>query len=181
MSADKADAPEAPAVEPATTDSTRRGRYIPYSGGSAGWFENSGVLKSERANNYGYAEEMDFPEVRGKQFLRWGMGDDRRSSARRQRKLPVNVVLGERTLAMTTWDINERGVRLQFTEDLGLEVGRDLTIELLEEAGGAPRQTLDGQVIWLEQGGSTRAVWNVGVFFPYVSAEDAATLRTLLG
>lgn len=180
MSADKPDTPDTSAVAPATTEATRSGRYIPYSGGSAGWFENSGVLKSESRSNYRYHEEMDFPEVRGKQFLRWGMGTDRREAARRQRKLPINLVLGERSVAMTTWDINERGVRLQLTEDLGLEVGRDLTIELLEVADEASVLTLDGQVIWTEQAGSTRPVWNVGVFFPYVSAEDAAALKSRL-
>ena len=50
---------ETPAAE-----ETPHGRYIPYSGGSAGWFENSGVLKYERHQNYQFHREMDLPEVR---------------------------------------------------------------------------------------------------------------------
>ena len=40
-------------------ETTKDGRYIPYSGGIMGWFENAGVLKCEHPNNYRYHEMID--------------------------------------------------------------------------------------------------------------------------
>jgi hypothetical protein len=162
-------------------DLTPHGRYIPYGGGSAGWFENSGVLKSERRNNYKYHEEMDLPEVRSKQFLRWGPAFDRRDGTpRKRRQLPINLLREGSSAAMTTWDINNRGIRLQFTESPNMAMGDAMSVELLDAPGGKVLTMLDANVIWLEQGGAMREVWNVGLFFPYVSAEAGVTLNQLL-
>jgi hypothetical protein len=166
--------------DPRAAEQTAGGRYIPYSGGSAGWFENSGVLKSERHNNYRFHQEMDLPEVRSKQFQRWGPSFDRRGTGRTRRTLPINVLREGRSTPMTTWDINSRGIRLQFSEAPDFAQGDEVSVELLEAEGGKVLALLDAQAIWIEQTGATRDVWNVGLFFPYVSAEASAMLTQLL-
>ncbi len=58
--------------------STYKGRYIPYGGGSLGWFENSGVLKCEKGNNYKFHTAIDSRVIWnarvGKRRLVWNMG-----------------------------------------------------------------------------------------------------------
>ena len=167
--------------ESISADLTPRGRYIPYGGGSAGWFENSGVLKSERRNNYLFHREMDLPEVRSKQFERWGPAFNRREGGPRERReLPINVLREGSSTPMTTFDINNRGIRLQLTEPPDMAIGDELNVELLEAPGGRVLTLLDAHVTWLEQAGATRRVWNLGLFFPYVSPEAAVTLNELL-
>ncbi len=161
-------------------DVTPSGRYIPYSGGSAGWFENSGVMKSERRNNYQFDKEMDLPEVRSKQFQRWGPAFDRRTGDRKRRTVPINLLKEGSSTALTTWDINNRGIRLQFETPPALVIGEQVSVEVLDAPGGAVLAMLDAQVIWLVQMGATREVWNVGLFFPFVSAETASLLAQLL-
>lgn len=167
--------------ESSASENTREGRYIPYSGGSAGWFENSGVMKSERRNNYGFHVEMELPEVRRKLFERWGPNEERRQAGpRSRRQLPINVLRDGESTAMRTWDINARGIRLQFTEPPRLSNGDEVSIEVLGGPEGEVRTLLDAQVIWVEELGSTRPVWNVGLFFPYISAESAVVLNEIL-
>jgi hypothetical protein len=181
--------PDSSAPEPTTdgkeesisADLTPRGRYIPYSGGSAGWFENSGVLKSERRNNYLYHQEMDLPEVRSRQFERWGPAFERRGGTPRKRKeLPINLLREGSSTPITTWDINNRGIRLQLTEQPDMAVGDELSVELLDAPDGKVLTLLDANVTWLEQAGATRQVWNVGLFFPYISPEAGVTLNRIL-
>jgi hypothetical protein len=168
-------------VEAAKAETTAQGRYIPYSGGSAGWFENSGVLKSERRNNYRYQEEMERPEVRRKLFERWGPSEERRQAGpRTRRQLPIHLLREGESTPMRTWDINNRGLRLQFTEPPRLSNGDEISVELLAGPEGEVLTLLDAQVIWIEELGTTRKLWNVGLFFPYISAESAVTLNALL-
>lgn len=157
------------------------GRYIPYSGGSAGWFENSGVLKSEQPNNYRYHVEMDRPEVRSRQFERWGPSFDRRGDPRKRHQLPINLVRNGVRTAMTTWDINTRGIRLQLADAGGLASGENLQVELLDLPGGQPVLTLDGQVVWAREEGTTQKLWNVGIFFPSITHDEAAQMVAQLG
>jgi PilZ domain len=182
--ADEPSAPvpaEAPAQKPARSEATASGRYIPYSGGSAGWFENSGVLKYERHNNYQFHREMDLPEVRSKQFERWGPAFDRRQGDRRRRELPINVLREGKATGLTTWDINNRGIRLQLASEPAFGKGDSVSVELLDAPGGKALTLLDAQVVWFEQVGTTRAVWNVGLYFPYVSPESGTILTQLIG
>jgi hypothetical protein len=81
---------------------------------------------------------------------------------------------------MRTWDINNRGLRLQFTEPPRLSNGDEISVELLAGPEGEVLTLLDAQVIWIEELGTTRKLWNVGLFFPYISAESAVTLNALL-
>lgn len=167
--------------ESISADLTPRGRYIPYSGGSAGWFENSGVLRSERRNNYLYHQEMDLPEVRSKQFERWGPTFNRRAGdPRRRKEIPINLLQEGRSTPMITFDINNRGIRLQLTELPDLAVGDELSVELLDAPEGTVLTLLDANVTWLQQAGATRQIWNVGLFFPYISPEAGVTLNEIL-
>jgi PilZ domain len=168
-----------PKAEP---EATQRGRYIPYSGGSAGWFENSGVLKSEARNNYQFQKEMDLPEMRTKLFLRWGPAFDRRQTGvRRRRVVPINLLKQGSSVAMNTFDINSRGIRLQFDAAPTLALGDEVSVEVLNAPGGAVLTMLDAQVIWQEQSsGAAREVWDLGLFFPFVSAESSALLTQML-
>jgi hypothetical protein len=173
---------QAPAKTKAGTDSTQQGRYIPYGGGSAGWFENSGVLKSEHRNNYRFRQEMDLPEVRAKQFLRWGETANRRAgSPRAERKLAINLVQGGTSRQVLTQDMTDRGVRLQFMDEANLSEGENCIVELLSPGDNAVLASLDAQVIWVEEERLKRSVWNVGLFFPHPSAESLAVLGSLLG
>lgn len=179
-----ANAPAAPAEggdAAAEQTTTSYDRYIPYSGGSAGWFENSGVLKSEQPNNYQFRVEMDRPEVRSRQFERWGPAFDRRGDERKRHRLPVNLVQGSTRTAVTTWDINTRGIRLQFTEPTDLKAGEQLQVELLDVPEGSAVITLDAQVVWVEESGATHRLWNVGIYFPTMTADDAAVMTDQLG
>jgi hypothetical protein len=172
---------KAPAKVRGGSDSTQQGRYIPYGGGSAGWFENSGVLKSEHRNNYRFRQEMDLPEVRAKQFLRWGEAADRRSgSPRTQRKLPINLIQNGASRQVLTQDMTDRGVRLQFMDEANLSEGENCTVELLNPDDNAVLASLDAQVIWVEEERLKRSVWHVGLFFPHPSTEDKAALGKLL-
>ena len=161
-------------------EQTPGGRYIPYSGGSAGWFENSGVLKSEQRNNYHFDKEMDLPEVRAKQFLRWGPAFDRRQGDRKRRSVHINLLKEGSSTALTTWDINSRGIRLQFDTSPTLAIGEQVSVEILGAVDGSPLALLDAQVIWMDQVGETRQLWNVGLYFPMVSAEISAAVMQLL-
>lgn len=171
----------APTAAEAADEVRPGGRYIPYSGGSAGWFENSGVLKSELRNNYGFRAEMDLPEVRTKQFLRWGPSFERRGGTpRKRRQLPIRLLSSGETRELTTFDINNRGIRLQFAEPPGMKVGDEFGVEVLDAPEGSMRIMLQAEVIWMDQASGTRDVWNVGLFFPEISADSAAQLTTLL-
>lgn len=175
-------APSADAQEPDAPQATAGSdRYLPYSGGSAGWFENSGVLKSERFNNYRYHVEMDRPDVRSRQFERWGPSFDRRRDIRKRHQLPINLVQGDVRTPLVTWDVNTRGIRLQFTERTNMVVGQDLKVELLDVPEGEPVLTLDAQVVWVEESGATHELWNVGIFFPTMTSADTAVMTEQLG
>jgi len=176
-SSDK-DAGKAPEAE--TTEQVPGGRYIPYGGGSAGWFENSGVMKSEQRNNYHFDREMDLPEVRTKQFLRWGPAFDRRQGDRKRRTVHINLLKEGSSESLTTWDINSRGIRLLLETQPALTIGEQVSVEILDQAGGTALALLDAQVIWLNQTEATHTIWNVGLYFPMVSAEISSTLRQLL-
>ena len=178
MSGDEQPVTAAVSAEGAQVETTPSGRYIPYSGGSAGWYENSGVLKSERRNNYRYYVEMDLPQVRGKQFLRWATEAGVRGGGS-QREVSLNLVLEGRSVALTCREINERGLRLQVMEDLELAVGGTVTIEMLDAEGGTPTLVLDAEVISLASAGTMRQVWTIGLFFPNVTPEASAILRTM--
>lgn len=162
-------------------DLTQEGRYIPYSGGSMGWFENSGVLKSELGNNYLFHTVMQSDEVRSKQFERWGDSFNRRGRKKRVRKeTGVTLISGSGEIRGSTRDISINGVRLQFLEELGIAKGDLCTLRIHEGDTDIVLTDLGSKVVWLERIGKIRPVWNLGLTFPNITPEQTEILRPLL-
>lgn len=157
------------------------GRYLPYSGGSMGWFENSGVLKAELPNNYLFYTQMDEDYVRAKQFRRWGERFNRRGDRVRVRKeTAVNLRWDKQQRSGSTRDISRHGMRVQFLENLDLEAGAPVSVDLHRSEGGPVLMTIEARVVWSERIGRLRPVQNIGLSFAGLSDEQADTLRRFL-
>jgi len=164
-----------------SADSTEDGRYIPYSGGIMGWFENSGVMKSEIGNNYHFHELMQSDAVRAKQFERWGERTNRRTIEKRFRKDKGVIMLVDKTeVKGTSRDISGHGVRIQFLVAANVQKGDECRIKLLETEDGPEIVELDARVVWSEKIGKIRPVWNVGMTFTSISKEQAEKIQPLL-
>jgi PilZ domain len=175
-------APEAEGQEGQEHDTTEEGRYIPYSGGSMGWFENSGVLKCELPNNYLFYTAMASDRVRSKQFQRWGERFNRRGDRQRYKRMTgVTVTLGRQVAKGTSRDISRHGVRVQFLDEVKLNKG-DLVQLKLHESEGSDKVTFEGsaKIVWSERVGKIRPVWNVGMTFENLSEDQSAALQTML-
>lgn len=159
---------------------TEAGRYIPYGGGTMGWFENSGVLKCEKPNNYLFYTVMESDLIRSKQFERWGEHFNRRGDRARVRKeLGVTVKVGRSTIRGSTRDISMHGVRLQFFEEFSLKKGDSTHIKLHEGDSDDVFLEFDARVVWSEKIGRIRPIWAVGMTFVEMTPEIEARLRQL--
>jgi hypothetical protein len=166
----------------AARESTEEGRYIPYSGGSMGWFENAGVLKSELPNNYLYYTVMASDRVRSKQFQRWGERFNRRGPRRRFKTMTgVTLSAGKTQVRGTTRDISRHGIRMQFLSEVRAEKG-DLVRIKLHESEKSDRVLLeaDARVVWSERIGKIRPVWNIGLTFEDLTPAQNEALEPLL-
>ena len=175
-------APEEQEVNVADQELTESGRYIPYSGGSMGWFENSGVLKSELGNNYLYYTEMASDRVRSKQFQRWGDRFNRRGDRQRIKKMiGVSLPSGRNTVRGSTRDISRQGLRVQFLEEVKLQKGDDVPIKLYQDEQSS-QVVFDGKarVAWSERVGRIRPVWNLGLTFEEMTPEKTEQIAALL-
>ena len=175
-------APNQPEDAAADDESTESGRYIPYSGGSMGWFENAGVLNCEAGNNYLYYTEMASDRVRSTQFKRWGERFNRRGDRQRfKRMIGVSLTTGRDPVRGTTRDISRHGLRVQFLDDLKLKKGDDVPMKLYQDEK-SNQVVYDGKarVVWIERIGKIRPVWNLGLTFEEVGAEQEEKIRALL-
>lgn len=165
-----------------TSDHTADGRYIPYGGGILGWFENSGVLKKELANNYKFNTVLDAALVRKKQFDRWGEVQNRRSEDRVRVIPEVKVTLsyGKDKREATTKDLSPHGMRMQFLEELPIKKGDLIKVAVHDPVKKKVALELDANVMWMEKAGKLRAVWNLGVGFPQMSDEQSETMQKIL-
>ena len=160
---------------------TEEGRYIPYSGGIMGWFENSGVMKSEIGNNYQFHEVMQSDAIRATQFKRWGERTNRRTVDQRYRKdKGVIMLLYKKEIKGTSRDISGHGVRIQFLVEADVHKGDTCRIKLLETEDGPEIVELDVRVVWSEKIGKIRPVWIVGMTFTDLSKEQAEKIQPLL-
>ncbi len=171
--------PEQPATDGETTE---EGRYIPYSGGSMGWFENSGVLKSELPNDYTFYTVMTSDRVRSKQFQRWGDRFNRRGDKRRFKRMTgVTLSLGKQRVRGTSRDVSRHGVRIQFLDEVVLEKGNVVELKMhQDEASEAVVFACSAKVVWCERVGKIRPVWNVGMTFEGLTPEQDEQLKPLL-
>lgn len=143
------------------------GRYIPYSGGSAGWFENSGVMRGELANNYRFYTAVDAMRVKQRRFERLGADLARRNEQRvRARGLQVELQAGSLTFAGTLQDFSESGVQVRLAEDPGLSEGQ--SVELHVEPNSFFQTSLaliNAEVRWVKQVRLADDAWHVGITY----------------
>lgn len=166
-------------------DFTMDGRYIPYSGGTAGWFENSGVLKCELGNNYLFHTVLNSDEVRSKQFRRLGSDFNRRAGKERHdKKSIVRITFGKgknkTSLEGGTKDISFHGMRLQFLVEVPLEKNDKFVVELMKYEGGEALVKLDAKLVWRERVGRIRPVLNMGISFTKVTGKNADALKAFI-
>jgi hypothetical protein len=160
------------------------GRYIPYSGGSLGWYRNSGVLRRESVNNYQFGSVMDEALVRAKQHLRSGLGGEKRRSARKVlgSETTIQVTLGAVATPMQIINVSKHGAKLVYVgEELVPKNGAKLTCAFPAGKGGAPAFELQCTIVHTEQTGKKRVVWLMGIDFPIMTPEQASALASLLG
>lgn len=169
------------AKESRSEEMTEEGRYIPYSGGIMGWFENSGVLKSELGNNYQFHILMQSDAIRATQFERWGERTNRRTTDQRYRKdKGVIMLLDKKEVKGTSRDISGHGVRIQFLVEASVQKGDKCRIKLLESEDGEEIVEVEARVVWSEKIGKIRPVWNVGMTFTDLTKEQAEKIQPLL-
>ena len=194
MSEQEREALEREAATTLNTDTLPVGRYIPYSGGSMGWFENQGVLKSERRNNYQLHTAMESEYVRSVLFQRWGQVTDRRTAQRIARENAVNLMMsdesappstfeletGEGVLTGVTKDISHYGMRMQFTKAVRLAKGDRVVARIKGRDSGEALLELPATVMWIQREVIVRPVWFVGIAFLQLTAETEHFIADLL-
>ena len=175
-------APVEPEEHGPEVETTEEGRYIPYGGGSMGWFENSGVLKCELPNNYLFHTVMASDRVRSKQFQRWGDRFNRRGDRKRFKTMTgVTLSLGRQRVRGTSRDISRHGVRIQFLDEVLLEKGNIVEIKMhQDESSDAVLMTAQARVVWSERVGKIRPVWNVGLTYENLTPEQDEQLQQFL-
>jgi hypothetical protein len=179
--------PEAAAASPAPPgaeagEHQNDGRYIPYSGGSLGWYENSGVPAAEKRNNYLFHTAMDAGVVRAKQYLRSGLLAEKRRSARRKlsEKLMVFVKSASEEKVLRILDISTHGARLLHVGDTIALKNSDRVICRFQDAPQGPvLLELKSTVVWSEKTGKARPVWNYGIDFPMMTPEQLEKLKEI--
>lgn len=163
------------------------GRYIPYSGGIMGWFENGGVLNQEQGNNYRYHEVIDVNTMRQKLFERWGAGEgaNRRISQRREVTKEINLTLSwsDNILEAATKDYSSHGLRLQVLQDIVLlKKGDTALLTLYKNAARTETEMkVETKVMWVTRVGRRRPVWNLGVGFDDISHDEIVQLAKFMG
>ena len=168
-------------------DTLEDGRYVPHSGGLMGWFENSGVLKYEQANNYRFHTALSAEAVRSKLFERWSDGENinRRASGRHELNREVNATLAWTggTFRAVLKDYSRHGFKMQIIEEVfGLNKGDETRMRIYS---GPDREHIEfeinSRVMWISSSGREQTVWSVGLMFLDFSEHDADRLHAFLG
>ena len=159
------------------------GRYIPYSGGAMGWFENQGVPRCELPNNYRFHTAIDAKSVRRKLIERWGKGEskNRRVSTRFdvEGSIPVSLEWEGNKIAALGKDFSSYGLRLQIRqEQVALKKEALIQLRIYNE----PEQRtikfdIEAQIMWIDRAGRNSPVWNLGVAFPSITTEESNALK----
>lgn len=161
------------------------GRYIPYSGGCMGWFENGGVLKCELPNDYKFNTVLDPTTVRRVLFARWGDRVNRRQHERVdvESEVLVSVRFGDEVYEALSKDLSAHGLRLQILENVEeLNKGQSVTVSLQHPDGGKKKETIDidSQVMWVARVGTRRPITNVGIGFTHITEDTQRQLKKML-
>ena len=172
-----------------------QGRYIPYSGGSMGWFENQGVLNCERGNRYRFHTVMESEYVRAALFQRWGVETDKRRAHRIAKDNSINVMMSDESVPETafridapqgplvgrTRDVSHYGMRMQFDKPVKLSRGDEVTVQLLGTDARETMLELPAKVVWIKREVLVKPVWYVGVAFPKLTADTERFFGEFLG
>ena len=164
-------------------ETSAEGRYIPYAGGSLGWFENSGVPKCEKGNGYKFYTAIDTVKVRQKLFERWGNDVNRRMESRfeMQHPTPVTIVWDGNTQDAETKDISAHGLRLQFLEEVNLKVGDKIQVQLFKKPDFKEMALeIASEIMWVARVGKRRTVWNIGIGFTDITETLENELKEFL-
>jgi hypothetical protein len=159
------------------------GRYIPYSGGSLGWHENSGVASRERRNNYGFHTAIDGELVKAKQYLRSGLRAEKRRSSRRKitEEMPVVLHTDKETKTGRVYDISKHGIRVMYIgDDILLKTGDQAHVRFPDSKGAIVLDLLS-TVVRSWKAGRTRTLWNYGIAFPLMKEDQLAKLIAYAG
>jgi hypothetical protein len=195
MSRDDEQRGQSPARPDLDMETTPHGRYIPYSGGSMGWFENQSVLRCERNNRYRFHLVMESEYVRAALFQRWGRTTDKRGAERIAKENSVNLLMSDRSVPETAYhlktaagvlegktkDISHYGMRLTFAEPVQLSKGDAVTVQLMDSSGRETALELPATVVWIKREVVIRPVWFVGVAFQQLTHETEAFFSEFLG
>ena len=157
------------------------GRYIPYSGGCMGWFENSGVLKEEIPNNYTFHTAIDADMVRARQFERAGKLVNKRRMARKDlaSELPITILHGREGKPAMCKDLSLHGMRVaSVNEELTFKKDDKVTCQFPDKAGRVLLE-LVCTVMWAEKGGRMRTIWTFGAAFPTLTPEQQETVKKI--
>ena len=144
------------------------GRYIPYSGGSAGWFENSGVSKSEQGNNYTFHTAVDKTKVWQKRFERLGQEVGHRSAQRQipEGETPVALKWGDRVIEAIMNNFSGRGIRVVMNEEPGFQPGDKVNVRVHpNEFFKTELAMIDSEVIWIKKAKVHGGRWHVGIAY----------------
>jgi len=169
------------AGSPEVVEGRYTGRYVPYSGGSLGWFENSGVLKSEIPNNYTFYTAVDANMVRSRQYERAGKLINKRRVTRKeiQPEMPIAILHGREAKPAVCKDLSVQGMRfVAINEELTFKKTDTITCRFLDKSERVLIE-LPCTVMWAEKTGRMRTIWNVGVAFPDLTAEQQATIKKI--
>ena len=164
-------------------ETSAEGRYIPYGGGSLGWFENSGVLKCEQGNDYKFHTAIDTQKVREKLFDRWGSDVSRRMEERHdvEKETAVRIEWGGQSYDAETKDLSAHGLRLQLLEDPSLKQGDKMSVHVFRKLDYKDELfAIDSEVMWVARVGKRRMVWNLGIGFLKIDEETSAKLTAFL-
>lgn len=164
-------------------ETSAEGRYIPYGGGSLGWFENSGLLKCEKGQAYKFYTAIDTAKVRQKLFERWGNDVNRRMETRfeMQKPTPVTIKWEGNSQDAESKDISAHGLRLQLLEETNLKIGDKITVHLFKKQDSKEESLeLASEIMWVARVGKRRMVWNLGIGFIDISEEMENRLKEFL-
>jgi hypothetical protein len=162
-----------------------QGRYIPYGGGSMGWFENQGVLKSERNNNYRFSSVMESEHVRAALFQRWGQHTDKRAAKQVAGQNTVSRLMSDESvpetafqlltrhgaLSGTTRDVSHYGMRMHFKKQVPFSRGEGMKVQLMSHTDGSVALELSAVVVWVKREVVVWPVWFVGLAFQNLTEE----------
>ena len=176
----QAPAPAANAPESSAESATSYvGRYIPYGGGCLGWYENSGVLKTEIPNNYTFYTAIDPELVRARQHAREGSRVEKRRATRKdfEPELSLSLVYGGEDKAAVCKDLSLQGMRVVCVgEDIAFKKGDKVTCRFPQKSGRILLE-LACTIVWAEKSGRIRTIWSFGASFPTLTTEQQAAIR----